>query len=69
MAEVSDLITAHVPIGVIPEESVNLADKTTAEDVVYFVLDPMMGNIAQKTDVVNKTAHAIMVLTSNHCLL
>lgn len=69
VGEVEHPVTVRVPVGASIRDVVAHAGEITVKDPAYLVGGPMMGNLAEETDVVTKTTNAVIVLDRGHSLI
>ena len=62
-------LTVRVPIGAFIGDVVAYAGGIRVKNPAYLVGGPMMGNLAEESDVVTKTTNAIIVLDRTHVLI
>lgn len=69
VGEVEHPVTVRVPIGASIGDVVAYAGEVKVKNPAYLVGGPMMGNLAEETDVVTKTTNAVIVLDRSHALI
>ena len=69
VGEVERPVTVRVPVGTSIRDVCAMAGKITAEDPVYLLGGPMMGNFGTESQPVTKTTNAVIVLPRNHPLV
>ncbi len=69
VGEVEHPLTVRVPIGAFIGDVVAYAGRIRVKNPAYLVGGPMMGNLAEESDVVTKTTNAIIVLDRTHVLI
>ena len=69
VGEVSQPITTYIPLGCTIKDAVSMAGEITVDSSAVIVGGPMMGSVADLSEVITKTTNAILVLPRDHFLI